>query len=368
MDPIIFNFPKRIPLTPTYGHWGAPGHDGFDRNPDGSVKRDERSRKPLIASGKDPIDDLDKCFYRHDCVYQDFADGLATKRDILIADLKLIYEVAHLDPTSKGYPTDPYALAYMDAIRPVFELKLMYDLMRIDNFNDEELNEIWRRCLKDYPNDWVDPLWDAHKAIDFSEDLFDDAAAVLPPRSGVPIVLDLDGDGVETTGLNDGAYFDHDKNGFAEKIAWAGSDDGLLAWDRNGDGIINDGAELFNVTMPDGSPAENGFQVLDALDNNQDGKIDVNDAIWNQLKIWQDIDGDGYSASDELFTLDELGIRSINTGYSNSTYADGNGERTTVRWGAIPEQTEQYLPLPMYGSEQTRPIPSPMNGSMCPTI
>ncbi len=325
MDPIIFNFPKRIPLTPTYGHWGAPGHDGFDRNPDGSVKRDERSRKPLIASGKDPIDDLDKCFYRHDCVYQDFADGLATKRDILIADLKLIYEVAHLDPTSKGYPTDPYALAYMDAIRPVFELKLMYDLMRIDNFNDEELNEIWRRCLKDYPNDWVDPLWDAHKAIDFSEDLFDDAAAVLPPRSGVPIVLDLDGDGVETTGLNDGAYFDHDKNGFAEKIAWAGSDDGLLAWDRNGDGIINDGAELFNVTMPDGSPAENGFQVLDALDNNQDGKIDVNDAIWNQLKIWQDIDGDGYSASDELFTLDELGIRSINTGYSNSTYADGNG-------------------------------------------
>jgi len=128
-------------------------------------------------------------------------------------------------------------------------------------------------------------------------DLFDDAAAVLPPRSGVPIVLDLDGDGVETTGLNDGAYFDHDKNGFAEKIAWAGSDDGLLAWDRNGDGIINDGAELFNVTMPDGTPAQNGFQVLTALDDNKDGKIDINDSVWTQLKVWRDIDGDGYSAS-----------------------------------------------------------------------
>ena len=156
-------------------------------------------------------------------------------------------------------------------------------------------------------------------------DLFDDAAAVLPSRSGVPIVLDLDGDGVETTGLNDGAYFDHDKNGFAEKIAWAGSDDGLLAWDRNGDDIINDGAELFNVTMPDGTPAQNGFQVLTALDDNKDGKIDINDSVWTQLKVWQDIDGDGYSASDELFTLDELGIRSINTDYSNSTYVDENG-------------------------------------------
>ena len=161
--------------------------------------------------------------------------------------------------------------------------------------------------------------------VDIIRNLFDDAAAVLPPRSGVPIVLDLDGDGVETTGLNDGAYFDHDKNGFAEKIAWAGSDDGLLAWDKNGDGIINDGAELFNVTMPDGTPAQNGFQVLTALDDNKDGKIDVNDAIWNQLRIWRDIDGDGYSASDELFTLDELGIQSINTSYTTSTYIDENG-------------------------------------------
>ena len=55
-----------------------------------------------------------------------------------------------------------------------------------------------------------------------------------------PLILDLDGDGVETTLATDGAYFDHDKNGFAEQTGWAGSDDGLLVWDRNNDGIIND--------------------------------------------------------------------------------------------------------------------------------
>ena len=320
----IFVFPQ-VPKTPTYGNWGGPGHSGFDRNPDGSVKRDEGSHKALIASGKEPIDNLDACFYRHDCVYQDFADGLATKRDILIADLKLIHEVAHLDPTSKGYPTDPYGLAYMDAIKPVFELKLMYDLMRIDNFNDEELNEIWRRCLKDYPNDWIDPLWDAHRAIDSAEGLFDMAAAAPPP--GSPIILDLDGDGVETTGIKSGAYFDHDGNGFAEQTGWAVSDDGLLVLDRNGDGTINDGKELFGdqTILQNGQRAVDGFQALAELDNNADGIVDADDVLFSRLKVWKDIDGDGYSAHDELFTLDELGIRSINTAYDTSDYIDANG-------------------------------------------
>jgi len=184
----IFVFPQ-VPKTPTYGNWGGPGHSGFDRNPDGSVKRDERSREPLIASGKEPVDNLDACFYRHDCVYQDFADGLATKRDILIADLKLIYEVTHLDPISPGYPTDPYALAYMDGVKVAFEGKLIWDLGwevlegRFAELNDEELDELWRRCLKSYPNDWLDPLWDAHRSIDLSEGLFDEAATIVPPAS-----------------------------------------------------------------------------------------------------------------------------------------------------------------------------------------
>ncbi len=139
-----------------------------------------------------------------------------------------------------------------------------------------------------------------------------------------PIVLDLDKDGVETTSLTDGSYFDHDANGFAEQTGWASADDGLLAWDKNGDGIINDGAELFND--PFNYPqTTNAFQVLAALDDNQDGKIDANDAVWSQLKVWQDYDGNGYSAADELWSLSDLGITSINTGYTDSSYVDANG-------------------------------------------
>jgi hypothetical protein len=142
-----------------------------------------------------------------------------------------------------------------------------------------------------------------------------------------PIILDLDRDGVETTNITDGAYFDHDKNGFAEQTGWASPDDGALVWDRNNDGIINDGGELFGneTVLQNGSLASNGFEALAEWDENADGKIDSNDTVWSQLKVWQDYDGDGYSAADELYTLDELGIQSINTGYTDSSYVDANG-------------------------------------------
>ena len=142
-----------------------------------------------------------------------------------------------------------------------------------------------------------------------------------------PIVLDLDKDGVETTTLTNGAYFDHDGNGFAEQTAWAGADDGLLVMDRNNDGIINDGKELFGseTLLNNGTKASNGFLALKELDRNNDNKIDSADTAYNQLRIWQDIDGDGYSTSEELKSLSELGIASINTAYTNSTTVDANG-------------------------------------------
>gem|GEM_PF-5567755 len=123
------------------------------------------------------------------------------------------------------------------------------------------------------------------------------AATSLPPPAprGDPLILDLDGDGTETTGVADGAYFDHDANGFAERTGWAGSDDGLLVWDRNGDGIINNGRELFGdqTLLKNGSRAANGFQALAEWDDNLDGKVYVNDSVWPNLKIWRDFDGDG---------------------------------------------------------------------------
>ncbi len=160
------------------------------------------------------------------------------------------------------------------------------------------------------------------------------AHAAETTRRVDPLILDLDGDGVETTNLKDGAYFDHDGNGFAEQTGWAKSDDGLLVMDRNADGIINDGKELFGdqTLLQNGQRATDGFQALAELDSNSDGVIDINDAAFSNLRIWQDVDGDGYSASDELFTLQEMGIQSINTG-SESTYVDANGNKHRKTWG-----------------------------------
>jgi hypothetical protein len=155
-----------------------------------------------------------------------------------------------------------------------------------------------------------------------------------------PLIIDLDGDGIETTNVKDGAYFDHDGNGFAEQTGWAASDDGLLVMDRNNDGMINDGKELFGdqTILSNGQRASNGFQALSELDSNADGKIDSNDTAFANLKIWQDIDGDGYSTSDELKTLDEVGIKSINLTSTPNTVTDPEGN-TQTRTGSF-EKTD----------------------------
>lgn len=135
-----------------------------------------------------------------------------------------------------------------------------------------------------------------------------------------PLILDLDGDGVETTAVKSGAYFDHAGDGFAEQTGWAGRDDGLLVRDSDGNGRIDSGAELFGseTLLANGSKAANGFAALAELDSNLDGVIDSSDAAFTTLRIWKDTDGDGYTDEGELLTLEEAGVQSINVGYTNS--------------------------------------------------
>jgi Ca2+-binding RTX toxin-like protein len=157
------------------------------------------------------------------------------------------------------------------------------------------------------------------------------AGYISPPPRRDPLILDLDGGGVETTAVTAGAYFDHDGNGFAEQTGWASADDGVLVLDRNGDGIINDGKELFGdqTILADGQKATNGFQTLAELDGNHDGKIDANDNAYSQLRVWQDEDGDGYSTADELKTLSELGVASISTASTITNITDPQGNTQT---------------------------------------
>ncbi|MBZ0255240.1 hypothetical protein K8I31_04215, partial [bacterium] len=109
---------------------------------------------------------------------------------------------------------------------------------------------------------------------------FDDAARTISP-----IILDLNSNGVETVSIKDGAYFDHDANGFAEQTGWVGGGDGLLVRDLDGNGRIDTGRELFGdqTLLGNGSRASNGFDALAELDANHDGKIDATDAAWAGL-------------------------------------------------------------------------------------
>ena len=111
------------------------------------------------------------------------------------------------------------------------------------------------------------------------------------PRGGDPLVLDLGGNGIITTGLDAGIHFDHDGDGFRELSGFVNAEDGLLVLDRNEDGKINDGTELFgdNTRFFNGAIAPHGFAALSELDDNKDGVIDKNDAYFSKLRIFQDL-------------------------------------------------------------------------------
>ncbi len=102
-----------------------------------------------------------------------------------------------------------------------------------------------------------------------------------------------------------GALFDHNNNGIRTSTGWISGDDGLLVRDLNGNGIIDNGSELFgdSTQLLNGAMANNGFEALRDLDSNQDGIIDADDAAFNELKIWRDLNQDGISQADELKTL-----------------------------------------------------------------
>ncbi|MFU0813807.1 MAG: hypothetical protein ACFWUG_07140 [Rahnella inusitata] len=142
-----------------------------------------------------------------------------------------------------------------------------------------------------------------------------------------PIIFDLDGDGIETLSKQQGIYFDHDGNCFEESTGWVGADDGLLVRDINGDGLIDSGAELFgnNTRLKNGHLATNGYDALKDLDDNKNGQLDSGDAIWQQLRVWQDENSNGHVDSGELTALDQLNIKTIATKYSSSTFVDENG-------------------------------------------
>jgi len=146
-----------------------------------------------------------------------------------------------------------------------------------------------------------------------------------------PLILDLNGDGAKAIGLSAGVRFDQDGDGFAEGTGWACPKDGLLVLDRNGDGKINDGSELFGdeTMLRSGQKASNGFEALAEFDDNNDGKIAAHDTIYSQLKVWQDANADGISTAEELHSLNELGIAGISLDSTATNFTDSHGNSQT---------------------------------------
>ncbi len=168
---------------------------------------------------------------------------------------------------------------------------------------------------------------------DFFEAATDwNAPAPRRRRRRDPLALDLDGDGVESTALGawGGVFFDHDNDGVKEGTGWVNADDGLLVLDRNANGTIDSGRELFgdNTQLEAGGFAANGLEALADLDSNHDGQIDINDSAYADLRVWQDSNQDGISQSQELKTLEELNIASIST-TDNGSGSTQNGNLVT---------------------------------------
>ena len=125
---------------------------------------------------------------------------------------------------------------------------------------------------------------------------------VLPRRD--PLALDLDGDGIETRGADGQVVFDHNNDGVKTGTGWLRPDDGWLVLDRNSNGTIDNGGELFGVdtVKSDGTKATDGFDALSDLDSNDDGVFDAKDTRFADVRVWRDLNQDGVSQSNELST------------------------------------------------------------------
>ncbi|WP_052137710.1 hypothetical protein [Campylobacter sputorum] len=138
-----------------------------------------------------------------------------------------------------------------------------------------------------------------------------------------PLILDLDNDGIKTTTLDNGVYFDHNSDNISFKTSWVDKDDALLVVDKNLNNKIDDGNELFgNFTKLNGKQSSkfaiNGFHALKEYDSNKDNIIDINDKEFKTLKLWQDKNSNGLVDDNELFSLEEKGIKSINLNHKIS--------------------------------------------------
>jgi hypothetical protein len=158
-----------------------------------------------------------------------------------------------------------------------------------------------------------------------------------PPNT--PIVVDRDGSGFRLTSASKGVAFDIDADGVQDNVAWtpAGDSNAFLVMDRNGNGTIDNGGELFGTAtlLSTGARASNGFMALAELDSNADGVISRSDTSYAQLRLWTDANHNGISEPRELETLFDARLTTIYLGYQPVGQVDEQGNQFWLKGSVL---------------------------------
>ncbi|HZI20017.1 MAG TPA: hypothetical protein VEY09_15640 [Pyrinomonadaceae bacterium] len=163
-----------------------------------------------------------------------------------------------------------------------------------------------------------------------------------PDAGCSPILIDVAGNGLSLTSAAEGVAFDLTGDGRTEQLGWtrAGSDDSFLFLDRDGNGEVDSGRELFGNFTDQPEPAageeRNGFLALAVFDGgekggNSDGVIDASDAVYSRLRLWRDANHDGRSQAEEVVGLEEAGVWRIELRYREGRRRDGQGNEYRYR-------------------------------------
>jgi hypothetical protein len=167
-----------------------------------------------------------------------------------------------------------------------------------------------------------------------------------------PIVINFGSNNYDLTGASDPVWFNMDGSG-PSLIGWTArdADEAFLWLDRNHNGRVTSGAELFGNFTPlkNGQIASNGFEALKEYDDNNDGVIDANDAVWTQLMLWRDLNHDGISQPEEITPVAGSGLIRIELAYHWTGRRDQWGN--TFRYESkawIQKRNGSATPHPLY--------------------
>jgi hypothetical protein len=315
-----------------YKNWGGPGFsDGHYTLPGENINWNGLTDGPVDAQFRDH----DHGYYDAESAYAGSykfeSDRVRYWEAIKAADIALVLELQRLQ--AEG------SLGYQDAAvaqqaKAAFLLKLISDQQSLNERADPDANAIGD--VIDASRDLVTGM-----RIPGAIGIVVNTATTLAlnwvaPRRD-PLVLDLDGNGISTSAINPLApiLFDQDGDGTLTATGWIGAGEAIVVRDLNGNGTIDSGRELFgDATVLTQGPrvgqlAANGFEALADLDSNLDGKFDATDAAFASVKLWKDANQNGISEAGELFTLNDLGVASVNVAGTASNVNLGGGNTQT---------------------------------------